>query len=334
MKIGILRESKLDAMGREVENRVILIPAQVSKLAKLAEIKVEHDAGSKIGYADADYKKVGARIVPHEEALSADLILGVKETKEEDFLKLKRNIFMSYQHFAESKKRTELALKSGATFICLETIEIESEGKKRFPCLAPMSEAAARVVARHADWFALHSLKTISWGKRLKVAILGAGNVGTTAAHEFGVRGYEVHLIDRVSLKKLPASLANAAFAVSSMYTAGRSPEKLITKELLQTMRPGGCVYPVDIDQGGGIEGALQTSILEPFNLPKISGTEIFCFAPPNLPSLGARTTSEALGSAILPYVLEILKGKMPPGGINIKGGVIVHPGLAAVFKQ
>jgi len=334
MKIGVLRESKLDAAGREVENRVILIPTQVAKLVKLAEIRIEHDSGSKIGHTDADYEKAGARIVSHDEALSADLILGVKETKEEDFPKLKKNTFMSYQHFAESRKRAQLAQDSGATFICLETIEIESEGKKRFPCLTPMSEAAARVVARHADWFALHSLKTISWGKRLKVAILGAGNVGVTAAHEFGVRGYEVHLIDRVSLKKLPASLSGATFAVSSMYTAGRSPEKLITKELLRTMRPGGCVYPVDIDQGGGIEGALQTSILEPFNLPKINDTEIFCFAPPNLPSLGARTTSEALGSAILPYVLEILKGKMPPGGINIKGGVIVHPGLAAVFKQ
>lgn len=102
----------------------------------------------------------------------------------------------------------------------------------------------------------------------------------------------------------------------------------MISRELFKTMLSGGCVYPVDIDQGGGIEGAVQTSILEPFNLPKISGTDIFCFAPPNLPSLGARTTSEALGSVIFPYVLEILKGKMPPGGINIQAGKIVHPGL------
>jgi alanine dehydrogenase len=328
MKIAVLRESKLDAAGREVENRIILVPGQVLKLSKVAEVLIEKNAGLKSGYPDAEYEKTGARIISHDEALSADLILGVKETKEEDFPKLKKNIFMSFQHFAESQKRTQLAQKTGATFVCLETIEVEIEGKKRFPCLAPMSEAAARVVARHADWFALHSLKTIGWGKKLKAVILGAGMVGQTAAHELGLRGYEVHLIDRVSLKKLPSSIAGAAFAVSSMYNAGRSPEKLITKELLMTMLPGGCVYPVDIDQGGGIEGAMQTSILEPFNLPKIPGTEIFCFAPPNLPSLGARTTSEALGAAILPYVLDIIKGKMPPGGINIENGKIIHPGL------
>jgi alanine dehydrogenase len=348
MNISVLRESKKDDAGREVENRVILSPDQVKGLVKYAAVQVETKAGEKIGYTDADYQKAGARIASHQEALGADLILGVKETQLEDFSQLTpTTLFMSYQHFAQSRERTEKARKTGATFLCLETMETEKEGRKYFPCLAPMSEAAARILVRHADWWALRSANTISSGlsqtgmKSLRVTILGAGTVGRTAAREFGHRGYEVHLIDRPNLKKLPSSIKDSFFVVSSMYTAGRSPEKLITRELLKTMLSGGCAYPVDIDQGGGIEGAIETSILEPFDLPKIEGTEIYCFAPPNLPSLGARTTSEALGAAILPYVMEIAelglekaaeKDPTIRSGLNLQNCRIVHSGLASVF--
>ena len=346
MEVSILKESKVDLKGREVESRVILTPPLVAKLKKecpQANIYIESGAGSKIDFSDKDYESAGAKITDHRKTLGADLVLGVKETKIEDFPLLKNNIFMSYQHFAGSKKRTEEALKTKATFICLETMEKEIEGRRTFPCLASMSEAAARIIVRHADIYALLKTKTISSGlsstglKGLKVTILGAGNVGRTAAKEFGNRGYEIHLIDRKNIRKLRSAIKDSFFVVSSMYTSGKSPEKLITKELLRTMQPDGCVYPVDIDQGGGIEGAFQTSILDLFELPKIEGTDIFCFAPPNIPSLGARTTSEALGEAILPYVIEIVnhglkKASQNPAiksGINIQAGKIVHSGLA-----
>ena len=350
MKVSILRESKIDIKGREIENRVALTPELISELKKRcpsAEIFVEAGAGNKIGFIDSDYQYAGAKIVPHDDALSADLVLGVKETRIEDFPKLKNNIFMSYQHFAESRERTDKAINTGATFICFETMEIQKDGRPYFPCLAPMSEAAARILVRHADVYALLKSKIISSGlsgtnfKKLKVTILGAGNVGKTAALEFASRGYEVHLIDRKNIKKLKESLCGSYYVVSSMYTSGRSPEKLITKELLNTMIEGGCVYPVDIDQGGGVLGAVQTSIFDLFDLPIIEGTKVSCFAPPNIPSLGAKTTSEALGSAILPYVIEIVnlgldkaaeKNSTIRSGINIRAGKIVHPGLASVF--
>jgi alanine dehydrogenase len=127
------------------------------------------------------------------------------------------------------------------------------------------------------------------------------------------------------------------------MYTSGKRPEKMVTMDLLKTMLPGGCVYPIDIDQGAGVEGVIETSILEPFELPVIPGTEVFFFAPPNIPSMGARTTSEALGTVILPYLIEIINKGLEKAaednpviksGINIKDGKIAHPGLATVFPN
>ncbi|MFA6169513.1 MAG: NAD-binding protein [Candidatus Margulisiibacteriota bacterium] len=378
--LAILRESKTDTQGREIENRVAMLPAQVAQLIERApqvEIFVESGAGEKIGYRDEQYAEAGAKLCSHTEALDKDIVVGVKETKTADFPRLRNNLFISYQHFAQSFDRTTLALQAsrekGTAFLALETMETIKDGCPFFPCLAPMSEAAAKVIARHADEFALLSKKIISSGlpetglKGLKTVVLGGGRVGQTAAEEFSERGCRVILLEKnplrvkaladyfkshdlrfpnvTVLEMSPSNLRNtikeAFFLVSAIYNAGKKPEKLVTLDLLRTMRAGGCLYPVDIDQGGGIEGVLETSLLEPFNLPTVPGSEVFFFAPPNLPSMGALTASEALGIVLLPYVIEIAQkwlykakddNPIINSGVNIEGGKIVHPGLASVF--
>jgi alanine dehydrogenase len=374
--VSVLRESKTDAKGREIENRVVLLPSQISALKEKCpgvELFVERDAGRKIDLPDTAYAEAGARICSHDEALGKDLVLGVKETRLDDFPKLRGNLFMSFQHFAQSRERTTSALKTRAAFVALETMEDKKDGLPFFPCLAPMSEAAAKVIARHADEYALLAKKIITSGlpetglHGSQVAVIGGGSVGKTAAEEFSERGCEVTLLDSnpararflgdyfkvneirfpkvkvaaVSPQNLRDAVRGALFLVSSVYSAGKKPDKRITIDLLKTMIPGGCVYPVDIDQGGGVEGVMETSVLEPFDLPVIPGTEVFFFAPPNLPSMGARTTSEALGTVILPYVIEIINKGLDraaeedpviASGINIREGKIVHPGLASVF--
>ncbi|MBN3033004.1 MAG: hypothetical protein JW873_02805 [Candidatus Saganbacteria bacterium] len=374
--LAVLRETKCDAKGREVENRVVLTPGLVKELKERCPelaVCVETSAGAKIDSPDDEYQAAGALICSHDEALQKGIVIGVKETRADDFPKLGDNIFMSFQHFAESRQRTELALKTRAAYLAWETMEKMTDGHPFFPCLAPMSEAAAKIVARHADEFALLSKKIITSGlpetglHGVKVTVLGGGSVGRTAAEEFSERGCEVTLLDKnpdwaralakyfkdreirfpkvgvqtVTPENLRAAVRGSFFLVSAMYTAGRKPEKLVTLDLLKTMVPGGCVYPVDIDQGGGVEGVLETSILEPFELPVIPGTEVFFFAPPNLPSMGARTSSEALGTVVLPYVVEVVKKGLAQAaeddpviasGINIQGGKIIHPGLKSVF--
>lgn len=369
---AILRESKTDREGREVENRVILTPDLVRQLLAACpglKVYVEKGAGVKIDLTDSAYEAVGASICSHDSALTKELVLGVKETRLDDLSKLPNNIFLSFQHFASGRERTEAALKSKTTFLALETMEHDGT----FPCLTPMSEAAAKVIARHADEQALLSRKIITSGlpetglHGVKVAILGGGTVGRTAAEEFSERGCEATLLEKdqtrlkslieyfkrseirfpkvsvlpLSQDNLRGAIRDAFFLVTAMYNSGKKPEKLVTLDLLKTMRSGGCVYPIDIDQGGGVEGVFETSILEPFDLPSIPGTEIFFFAPPNLPSMGARTASEALGTVVLPYIIELVNKGLDLAaeenstiktGINILSGQIVHPGLKSVF--
>jgi len=377
---AVLRESKVDPKGREVESRVVLTPPLLKALILRcgnAEFFVEKGAGEKLEFTDSAYEGVGAKIVSRQEALSKDVILGVKETRLADLKLLRDNLWVSYHHFAQSKARTEAALKTskekGSVFLGLETMETQKEGTPFFPCLAPMSEAAAKVIARHADEYALLKKKIITSGlpetglRGVKAVILGGGSVGKTAAEEFSERGCEVILLEKIasrtrtlaqyfksheirypkvnvlpiSPENLRSSVRGAFFLVSAMYTSGKKPQKMATVDVLKTMVAGGCVYPVDIDQGGGVEGVIETSILDPFELPVIPGTKVFFFAPSNLPSAGARTASEALGTVLLPYVVEIINQGLEKAaqndpairsGINIKDGKIAHPGLASVF--
>jgi alanine dehydrogenase len=376
--VSVLRESKTDAQGREVENRVVLIPPLIEQLINACpglSVLIESQAGVKIGFGDSDYEKAGAAICSHAEALSQDLVLGVKETRMEDFGGLRDNLFLSFQHFAESRERTAAALNTDCTFIALETMEEKKQGQSFFPCLAPMSEAAAKIVARHADEYALLNQKIITSGlpetgmKGVKVAVVGGGRAGMTAAEEFSERGCEVYLLEKDPVREealgeyfinnafrfpkvsvlamnpenLSGAIDSALFLVSAMYTSGKKAEKMVSVNLVKSMLAGGCVYAIDIDQGGGVEGIAETSILDGFDLPLIPGTAVHSFAPPNLPSLGARTTSEALGKIILPYVKEIAgkgleqaaaENPLIASGINIQKRKIVHPGLASVFPD
>jgi alanine dehydrogenase len=376
--LSILKEHKTDQLGREIENRVIFLPSQIREISESCpglKILVEEGAGQKIDIGDEAYQAAGAAICSHGQALCQDLVVGVKETRLDDFPGLRDNIFVSFQHFAKSRERTIAARSTKATYLALETMERIKDGQSHFPCLTPMSEAAAKIVARHADEFAILKKKIITSGMDetglhgAKTAIIGGGAAGRTAAEEFAARGCEVFLLEKnrerikelikhfssnrsrfpkvavmeSSPRNLQEAIRGALFLVSAVYVAGICPEKLVTKDMLRGMEPGGCVYPIDIDQGGAVEGVTETSILDPFDLPLFPGTAIHYFAPPNLPSLGAKTTSEALGKMVLPYLIEIIEKGLDQAmqadpviasGMNIRQGRIVHGGLATVFPD
>ena len=79
MNIGIPKES------RPFEYRVGLSPAGVDILVQNGhQVFVEHDAGVLTGFSDADYEKVGARLVysPEESFGRSDLVLKVTRPTE------------------------------------------------------------------------------------------------------------------------------------------------------------------------------------------------------------------------------------------------------------
>lgn len=105
IKIGIRRED-LDKRG---EQRVALIPQQVSELiAQGHQVVVQpghhpHTGENKRAFADLDYLRAGAEI--EEDLSGADLVLGLKEIKQEALLPERPHLFFSHTHKGQVKNR-------------------------------------------------------------------------------------------------------------------------------------------------------------------------------------------------------------------------------------
>jgi H+-translocating NAD(P) transhydrogenase subunit alpha len=74
------------------ETRVAAPPETVKKFVGLgAEAAIEHGAGAKAGFPDAEYQSAGARLVSTDEALGADVVLKVRRPNASEVARLKRD---------------------------------------------------------------------------------------------------------------------------------------------------------------------------------------------------------------------------------------------------
>ena len=139
MIIGVPKEIK------EQEYRVAMLPSGAYQLVKRGhQVLVERGAGAGAGYPDADYEQAGAKLVDSHAAVfaQADLIVKVKEPLPDEYGLLRPGqLLFTYLHLAANKSLTEALMKSGATGIAYETIEVN----RRLPLLEPMSEIAGRM---------------------------------------------------------------------------------------------------------------------------------------------------------------------------------------------
>jgi alanine dehydrogenase len=118
---------------------------------------------------------------------------------------------------------------------------------------------------------------------------------------------------------------------------AGAKAPKLVTRQMVSSMRPGSVVVDVAIDQGGCIETAHPTSHSDPTYL--VDGVIHYCVT--NMPGAVPRTSTLALSNVTLPYALELADlglaraAKEDPAlakGINVLNGFITYEAVAEAF--
>lgn len=360
MKVGIPKEIKNN------ENRVGMTPAGVAELCRHGhEVFVQHTAGEGSGFADDEYVKAGAKILPSIEAVyeTAEMIVKVKEPVEPEYkLVRKGQLLFTYFHFACEKELTEAMLKSGAICLAYETVQLPNG---LLPLLQPMSEVAGRMAVINGAYY----LQKTKGGKGklvsgvpgvspTNVLVLGGGTVGEAAAMMAAGMGANVTITD-ISLPRLrqldietPANvhtlyssshnisqlLPTVDIVIGSVLVPGDKAPHLITRDMLKQMEPGTVLVDVAIDQGGCFETSRPTTHSEP--VYTIDGIVHYCVA--NIPGAVPNTSTLALTNATLRYAVALAdKGwkqackddSALAKGLNIVEGKIVFKPVADVFN-
>lgn len=357
MRIGVPKEIKIR------EARVGMTPAGVRELVNDGHaVFVESNAGLGVGLEDELYVEAGARVLGDAGSVfdHAQLIVKVKEPQLKECRRLtaEKTLF-TYLHLAADPAQADALAESGTTAIAYETVEAPDGS---LPLLTPMSEVAGRmsiqVGARCLEQSAggagvlLGGVPGVAPGK---VVVLGGGVAGTNAAEMALGLGANVTIVDRSvpRLRELMTRfegrantahstedaiarlVADADLVIGAVLVPGDAAPRLVTREMIRSMRMGSAVVDIAIDQGGCFETSRPTTHDEPTFV--VDGVVHYCVT--NMPGAVARTSTLALCNATLPYVRALANNGIDEAlagdsglatGLNIRAGEIVHTAVAA----
>jgi len=359
MIVGVPKEVK------DRENRVGMTPAGIAEIvARGATALVERDAGSGSGYADSEYERAGAAIIPDAAEVwgRAEMVIKVKEPTHAEYGFLRPGLVLfTYLHLAADEPLTRALLDSRTTGIAYETVQLASNF---LPLLNPMSEVAGRMSIQ----VGAHYLEKTYNGRGMllggvpgvapaKVAIVGGGTVGTNAAQVALGMGAHVTVLEK-SIERMrylsevftghlttlystahavAESVAEADVVIGAVLIPGARAPRLVTEPMVRAMRAGSVVIDVAIDQGGCIETARPTSHSDP--VYDVGGVTHYCVT--NMPGAVPRTSTQALTNATLPYVVAFVTQGMERAvgrdaalakGVNTYDGRCTEAPVASAF--
>ena len=359
MIIGVPKEIKLQ------EHRIGLTPESVKVLVERNhEVLIENNGGLEAGFTNQDYLKAGAKIIntPEEIFKKAELIVKVKEPQINEVNMIREGqIIYTYLHLAAAKQLTLGLMNSKSICIAYETV---TDDNGRLPLLAPMSAVAGRMSIQAGA----HCLEKNQKGRGLliggapgvdsaNVVILGGGVVGENAAIiATGMRG-KVYVVDKskkrleelhkrfgdkiiptesdkTDLKKL---ISECDLLVGGVLIPGAEAPKLVTKEMIKTMKRGSVIVDVAIDQGGCVETSKPTTHANPTYI--VDDIVHYCVA--NMPGGVPRTSTFALNKVTLPFLEKLAKDGYKKAlkkddnflaGLNVCQGSVTYKAVADLF--
>ena len=325
MIIGVPKEIKNN------ENRVAITPAGVHALvAKGHKVLIEESAGIGSGIEDEEYILAGAVILHKNTEVfeQADIIVKVKEPLESEYNLFKENqTLFTYLHLAPNPSLTNALIKKKITGIAYETVQPKSGN---LPLLTPMSEVAGRMSIQVGATLLQKYygglgvlLGGVTGVLPAEVIIVGGGVVGLNAAKMAVGLGARVTILDinKVRLAYLDdifmgrvstlvcneynvAEMAKKAdLLIGAVLVPGARAPKLITTEVVKSMKKGGVIVDVAIDQGGSVE---TIDRITTHDNPCFEKYGVIHYSVANMPGAVPKTSTYALTGSTLPYLLDI----------------------------
>jgi alanine dehydrogenase len=360
MIVGVPKEIKTE------ENRVAVTPTGVvGFIARGHKVLIEKGAGLDSGLTDRAYEVAGATLVASAKEVwdQSDLIMKVKEPQVSEFRLLRRGLILfTYLHLAANEIVTRELLERKVTGIAYETIQLDDGS---LPLLTPMSEIAGRLSIQVGAW----CLQAENGGRGIllggasgvrpgKVVILGAGMSGTAACQVAAGMGAYVSILDIHPTKlryvhdilgghvttlmsnraNVEEEVVDADLVIGSVLIPGAKAPKLISRSLVQRMKPGSAFVDISIDQGGCAETSRPTTHLQPIYVEE----DVVHYCVTNMPASVPYTSTYALTNSTLSYGLELanrgfpqalIRNKTLAKGLNTYDGKITHEGVATAFN-
>ncbi|MCW2812473.1 MAG: alanine dehydrogenase [Friedmanniella sp.] len=332
---------------KDNENRVALQPDGAAELVHHGHtVLVQSGAGAGSRFSDEEFAAAGATVVATADEVfaGADLIVKVKEPVAAEYHRFREGQqLFTYLHLAADEPLTQFLLDRKIDAIAYETVQTDD---RRLPLLTPMSEVAGRMAVQAAA----HHLESPAGGAGVllggvpgtpaaKVTIIGGGVSGTEAAKiAVGMRAI-VRVFDtnparlaylsdvfegRLDLvqpnrARLAQYIADSDVLIGAVLVPGTRAPKLVSREMIASMRPGSVAVDIAIDQGGCFETSRPTTHSNPTYVEE--GVVHYCVA--NIPGAVARTSTLALTSATLPYLGTVAR-------LGVRGAAQSSPALAA----
>lgn len=324
MRIGVPTEVKNN------ENRVAMTPAGVVNLSLYGhEVFMQSGAGIGSGFTDEDYKAAGAQIVATaEEAWAQEMIMKVKEPTPSEYGFFREEmILFTYLHLAPEAELTQALLDSKVSGIAYETVQLANNS---LPLLTPMSEVAGKMSTQIGAQFLekIHGGGGILLGgipgvSRGKVTIVGGGVAGTNAAKVAIGMGASVTILDLnpdrlrqlddlfggdvQTLISNPLHIAESVkesdLVIGAVLIPGAKAPKLVTEEMIKSMKPGSVVVDIAIDQGGIFE---TSDRITTHDNPTYIKHDVVHYAVANMPGAVPRTSTMGLTNVTVPYAVQI----------------------------
>lgn len=350
MKIGIPREVKI------LEGRIALTPYAVKELLEHNhQVFIEQNAGLLSGYSDEEYTAAGALVLDSAKAVYdvAEIIVKVKEPQESELKLLRKDhILFSFLHLAAAPELTKELLNIGLTAVAFETVTVN----KHLPLLAPMSDIAGRIAIQIGTHL-LHQpnggrgilLGGVAGSGKGNVVILGGGIAGMGAAQIASALGANVLVFEPNQAKQeelcalgknvstqmpdeqsIAQAVKKADLLIGAVLIPGAVAPHLVSADLVKSMKAGSVIIDISVDQGGCIETTRPTS----YDNPTFVWQDVIHFGVTNMPGAVPRTSTQALSTVLLPYVLQLCDKNWQSipslaSGINVKDGAIILPALA-----
>lgn len=321
--IGIPKETAFQ------ERRVPLTPNSVASLVSQGHrITIEAGAGEESNFEDQEYTDAGAQLVSSKtEVYKAQLILKTAPISPEDVQHFQNGQFIFSPILLPSldKNIVKRLMQLKVTALAYDYIKSEED---YFPYLDSMGDIAGTYSIILAGKYLSNEfgkgvlLGGIAGQPPCKVLIIGASNVGLSAARSAIGLGAQVQIFDDniQALNRLKSQLGNhiytsvldplnlkknlsrADVVISALNNIDGITPKIVSETMVAQMKRGAVIIDTCIDHGGCFETSRVTNHDQPIFIKH--GVIHYCV--PNITSNVSRTASYAMSNLLSPIIRKI----------------------------